>query len=162
MALFEDHIAQAKHNLQFLGIVNRSTNDYPDWQVTICFYTALHLANAHLSKHSLQYRQHKAVNYALNPFNSESKYRLPMPEYEAYMSLQRLSRRSRYLVNEKDGNVAREDSFLTYEKHVAKAFRNLDKLLVYFNNLYSLNLEKVELSCREINQSEGLKLLKFV
>ena len=70
-----------------------------DWQVTICFYTAVHLINCHLANFGLQYRKHKDVKDALNPYTI-SPAKLPEDEYSAYISLQSLSRRSRYLVNE--------------------------------------------------------------
>ena len=46
MAFFDEHVAQAKSNLQFLETVNQAIRNYYDWQVTICFYTAVHLAEA--------------------------------------------------------------------------------------------------------------------
>ena len=159
MALFDEHLAQAKKNLQFLEVVNQSVQNYYDWQVTICFYTALHIVNAHLSHNSLQYRQHKDVNYALNPHVVGSISKLPEDEYDAYMGLQRLSRRSRYLVNEKDGNVTNPNAFFTYEKHLARAVRNLDKILVYFNQKYNLNLKSISFSCAELRKEEKFSLL---
>ena len=157
MALFDEHIAQARSNLEFLESINQTIGGYYDWQVTVCFYTALHLVNAHLTHHSLQYRQHKDVNFALNPEVPGSISKLPTPEYDAYMGLQRLSRRSRYLVNEKDNNVANIRGFLTYEKHLATAIRNLDRLVTYFSSKYSLTIKCVRLACKEISIAEELK-----
>lgn len=157
MALFEEHIAQATSNLQFLGTVNQNIKNYYDWQVTACFYTALHLVNAHLTKHSLQYRQHKDVNYALNPEVQVSVSKLPMPEYEAYISLQRLSRRSRYLVSEKRKKVEDTSGYFTYDVHLGRAARNLDKLMCYFNKLYNLNLPSISFTCAELNKKDELK-----
>lgn len=159
MALFDEHIAQANSNLQFLETVNQTIKNYYDWQVTICFYTALHLVNAHLTKNSLQYRQHKDVNHALNPEVATSISKLPLPEYEAYIGLQRLSRRSRYLVNEKDKNVTNVQGFLTHEKHLARAIRNLDRLMSYFNGRYSLGLKSILFTCAELTRTEGLQLV---
>jgi len=58
LAQFDEHIQQANHNLQFLSFANQAGSAYYDWQVTICFYTALHLVNAHLSLFNMQYRKH--------------------------------------------------------------------------------------------------------
>jgi hypothetical protein len=157
VALFEEHVAQATSNFKFLETVNQTIKNYHDWQVTTCFYTALHLVNAHLTKHSLQYRQHKDVNHALNPEVPISVSKLPFDEYAAYISLQRLSRRSRYLVNEKDGNVTSEKGFFTYEVHLARAIRNLDKLVAYFNSKYNLSLPTISFTCSELSQSDNLK-----
>ena len=43
MPQFEDHVKQAQHNLKFLENINAGNYDCVDWQVTTCFYTALHL-----------------------------------------------------------------------------------------------------------------------
>ena len=155
MASFEEHIIQTKSNLAFLSCVNQQIKNYLDWQVTICFYTALHLANAHLSKHGLQYRKHHDVNFALNPDAALSVSKLPQDEYDAYIALQRLSRRSRYLVNEKD--MESNAAFLTYDKHLAKAIRHLNKLLIYFADSYALDLKPIDFNCPGLKKADGLK-----
>lgn len=157
MAKFEDHISQAKRNLSFLESINQKVQDSFDWQVTVCFYTSLHLVNAHLSQYDLQYRKHKDVNFALNFENRTSPARLPEDEYLAYNALQSLSRRSRYLVNEKDNKLGTDQAFLIYEKHIARAFRHLDKLLIHFSARYSLDFKPVKITCSEIKKNE----LKF-
>lgn len=154
MARFDDHTLQAKRNLNFLSEVNNKISNCFDWQVTACFYTALHLVNAHLSKYNLQYRKHKDVNYALNFANTLSPARLPEDEYIAYTALQSLSRRSRYLVNEKDNKLGSEDAFLTYDVHLARALRHLNKLLQHFESRYSLNIDMVDIKCSEIKNGE--------
>lgn len=157
MALFDEHIAQATSNLKFLEAVDQNIKNYYDWQVTVCFYTAVHLVNAHLSKHALQYRQHKDVNHALNPEVAVSVSKLPFDEYAAYMGLQRLSRRSRYLVNEKDGKISSEKGFFTYEVHLGRAIRNLDRLISYFSEKYNLSLPAVTFTCSELSAADDLR-----
>ncbi|MBI1782287.1 MAG: HEPN domain-containing protein [Sphingobacteriales bacterium] len=160
MATFDEHIQQAKRNFDFLCLVNQKVNDHFDWQVTVCFYTALHLVNAHLSKHNLQYRKHHDVNYALNPDVQLSVSKLPEEEYDSYIALQRLSRRSRYLVNEKDNNISSTQAFFTYDKHLAKAIRNLDKLIRYFDKKYTLEFNAKNFSCIELTKKDNLKFSK--
>ena len=157
MAQFADHIRQVERNLKFLESINGTSKDCWDWQVTVCFYTSLHLVNAHLSKHNMQFRTHSAVNFALNFCIPLSPSRIPENEYIAYTSLQTLSRRSRYLVNEKDNQVGSPIAFLTYEKHVGKAFKHLDCLLTYFKQKYGLELPTIKLACSEIKRNEELK-----
>ena len=99
MPQFEDHIAQAERNFRILEQVNKHIHNSQDWQVTIIFYTALHLVNAHTAKVGLQYRKHSDVMHAINPFNTTSLAKLDENIYVAYESLMSLSRRSRYLVN---------------------------------------------------------------
>lgn len=154
MAKFEDHILQARKNINFLSAINNNVPDCLDWQVTTCFYTALHLVNAHLSKHDMQYRKHVDVKDALNPEKQLSLTKIDEAYYISYISLQSLSRRARYLVEEGDRNLESTDAFLIYEKHLAKAFRHLDKLLGYFSTKYSLSFPKVEIKCDNIQYDE--------
>ena len=160
MAKFEDHINQAKSNLAFLHKVNQQIGNHHDWQVTICFYIAVHLANAHISKFGVQYRKHTDVNYALNPENETSVCKLPEDEYVSYIVLHNLSRRSRYLVNDKQEDIKNEIAFFTYDKHFAKAIRHLDKLLSYFSTFYQITFDIATIKCLSINPSEKLSFFK--
>ncbi len=125
-----------------------------DWQVTVCFYAALHLVNAHLATFNLQYRSHTNVKQALNPEKAISPSKLPEEEYVAYTALQMLSRRSRYLVNEKDGQIGATSAAYTNEKHLAKAIRHIDRLANYFRQRYELPLPVIEVHCSGIKQEE--------
>ncbi len=156
----QDHIKQALHNLSFLEKVNKSLPDYYDWQVTVSFYCALHLVNAHLSHFNLQYRKHKDVKDVLNPFNQLSMARLPESEYAAYVALQSLSRRARYLVNEKDDNLTSEQPFFTYDKHFGKALKPLNTLMSYFNGRYRLSLPKVRVACVDLQYQNLIFIIK--
>lgn len=162
MADFDDHILQAKRNLIFLEEVNSKISDSTDWQVTICFYTALHLVNAHLSKFGLQYRRHTDVKNALNPLSQTSPSKLPEDEYVAYAALQMLSRRSRYLVNEKDGKVGSSKAHLTYDKHLAKAIRHLDTLISFFFSRYRVELPEISIKCSGFRSGNELKAIKLL
>ncbi len=65
-----------------------------------------------------------------------------------------LSRRSRYLVNEKDRQIGAVAAAYTNEKHLAKAIRHLDRLAAYFQQQYTLTLPSVLMRCTGIKQSE--------
>ena len=158
MASFDDHINQAKRNLLFLEKINNQCKEFYDWQVTACFYSSLHLVNAHLTTLNLQYRKHKDVKAVLNPF-SMSPAKLPEEEYTAYISLQSLSRRARYLVNEKDDNLNSSQAFFTHDKHLGRAIRHLDKLATYFTNRYRFTLDALKIDCPGLNYSQ-FKLIK--
>lgn len=124
--------------------------------MTVCFYTSLHLINAHLATFDLQYRKHVDVKDALNPERNLSISKLPEDEYVAYMALQMLSRRSRYLVNEKDGKIGSEMAALTYETHLAKAIKHLDCLVLFFKEKYKVVLPVVAFQCTDL-KSQTLK-----
>ena len=154
MAQYDDHIKQAKRNLVFLSNINNNITDCIDWQVTTCFYTAVHLVNAHLSKFALQYRNHTDVKDALNPENQLSLTKLPESEYIAYIKLQSLSRRSRYLVEEGDRNLNATQAFITYDKHLGKAIRHLNILIIYFSTKYTTEFDTINLRCDSLIHSE--------
>jgi uncharacterized protein (UPF0332 family) len=118
MPEFDDHVLQAKRNLSFLQKINDQIEDCFDWQVTVCYYAALHLINAHTAKFGLQYRKHVDVIDAINPMHRLSPTKLPEDEYVAYIALQSLSRRARYLVNVKDKQLCSEKVQYIYEKHL--------------------------------------------
>ena len=162
MATFQEHIKQANCNIDFLQKINITIDGCIDWQVTVAFYTALHLVNAHISSSGLQYRRHTDVKDVLNPYNKLSILKLPEEEYTAYVSLQSLSRRARYLVSEKDGNLAETTAFLTYEKHLAKAFKHLEMLMRYFSSKYDFELPVIKVNCTELKLTAEMKFLQKV
>ena len=72
---------------------------------------------------------------------------------KAYEKLFKYSRRSRYLVNENHSNPSTEANF-TYEKHLAKAVRHLDKLILKFQSMYSTNYPVIEIKCSYLKKDE--------
>jgi hypothetical protein len=150
LASFDEHIKQAKSNLNFLNSVNNKIQSQWDWQVTISFYTAVHLINAHISKKSNQhYRSHELVNNSINPFNPTSITKLSEELYTSYMKLQNLSRRARYLCHDDPSNRDQK-AFLTYDKHFSKAVTHLDNLLNFISQEYSISFDKASLECLEL------------
>ena len=160
MPQFQDHIKQAKNNIAFLKDLNLKIDSYHDWQVTVCFYIAVHLANAHLAKNGLQFRKHSSVNHALNPEVQTSITKIDEDTYLAYMKLFNLSRRSRYLTSENQKDAKSDDSFPTYDKHFAKALRYLDKILSYFSMKHAEEFDNIVIKCSEISKSENLNYIK--
>lgn len=147
MASFEEHISQSKKNLQFLESVNQRITDSFDWQVTVCFYCAIHIINAHIAKKAdLHYRSHEDVNKAINPANQLSPTKLDESNYLAYMKLQNLSRRARYLCHDKPQN-RNTDAHLTYDVHLSKALRHLDKLINFINTEYEVQISGMSMKC---------------
>jgi len=158
LATFDDHISQANRNLEFLSSINLSHNSYWDWQVTVCYYVNVHIVNAHLANvANLHYRTHEDVKNAVNPFNALAIGKIPEDVYLAYAKLEGLSRRSRYLCHESK----REDgTFLTYDKHFAKAIKLLDSILSYFAAEYSVDFGSPVVDCLDISSRTPLKIFK--
>lgn len=160
MASFDEHITHAKSNLDYLSKINNLINDRWDWQVTTCFYTALHLMNAHIAKKANKnYLSHTRVDIALNPYGM-SVSKLDEDTYAAYNSLSNLSRRSRYLLTENRSQVDTEVDIqrecLTYSKHFKKAIHHLDIVISFINKEYGNQIGNTEVKCID------LKSMKFV
>ena len=155
MASFDEHISQVKRNLSFFKTVN-STENFFDWQATICFYCAVHLVNSRIAKEAgLHYRSHEDVKNAISPYNTTSICKIDDKTNVAYLALEKISRRARYLCSDSNSNVP-EKAFLTYDKHVAKAIRHLNTIMEYFNTQYDLNFEIIKVKNVEIKSSEKL------
>lgn len=154
MASFNEHIEKVKANLTFLENVCRNEPAYWDWKVTISFYSAVHLINAHIAqKTGLHYRSHEQVLSAINPNETLSVCKLDEERYLSYAKLRNLSRRSRYLVSDQD-KIKDDKAFLTYDKHFAKAIKHLDNLISFINKEYELNLQEIQVSCIGLKQNE--------
>lgn len=154
MPSFNEHITQAKRNLDFLYLTNSKNNNFWDWQVTICFYTSLHLVNAHIANiANLHYRKHEEVNVAINPYSAVSPCKLPENVYLSYMKLQGLSRRARYLIHEDYTNKSSSNHF-TYDKHLSKAIRHLDVLLNYMTISYKVVFSTQLINCLEFKDTD--------
>lgn len=150
MASFDNHIKQAKSNLSLFKLVCDSSK-HLDWQVTSCYYVAVHLVNAHIAKTAnLHYKTHSEVKQAINPNNHITICALDEDIFDLYQSLEKLSRMARYLCDE-SGDNHDTHSFITKEKHVIKALTRLNKIIAYFISLYpELEFDIVHIRCPRI------------
>ena len=152
MAGFDDHIRQAKSNISVLSEFNQKIENGWDWQVTIAYYVAVHLMNAHLAqKANLHYKTHESVKNAL--YSPTSVAKIPDDIYTAYVKLEGLSRRSRYLCHE-DNPAQPHLPFLTYDKHLKKALKNLDKVVGFIAKEYKVSFNKANIDCIEIKDEQ--------
>jgi hypothetical protein len=106
---------------------------------------------------NMQYRKHVDVKDAINPKNPKSVAQnsiLPDREYLAYTKLQSLSRRSRYLVNEKDNKLYETNAALTHEIHLGKALRHIDTLIRFLSSKYQFQVSPINIQCAEIKKGE--------
>ncbi|MBI9052460.1 MAG: hypothetical protein JEY96_01500 [Bacteroidales bacterium] len=151
MPSFDQHITQAKVNLNFLQESN-ILKGYWDWQITISFYTALHIVNAHLAKTlNFQYSTHVKTKNAIAP-ESLSPARLDNETYTSYVALQNLSKRSRYLCNHKNTTAA-DQAFFTNEKHLSKAIKHLDVIMEYAKKKYKTKFNEISINNIHLKQS---------
>jgi hypothetical protein len=145
MASFESHLQQANTNLLFFK-QNQGTTFY-DWQVTICFYVSVHIVNSHLAKMAnLHYNTHEQTKLSLNPSSEFSICKIDTLIYDKYILLEKLSRRSRYLCN--DINPSNNEiAFITTSKHLSKAVKHLNDIIVYFASKHEFKIQKIEITC---------------
>ena len=163
MASFDEHISKVSHNLNVLKNLNKISNT-ADWQVTICYYSAVHLIDGFLAKEGdLHFMKHIDVDDAINPNNQLSLFRLNEDVYKSYEKLSNLSRLSRYLCSEDILNRKKfpNQSFSTNEKHLKKAINCLDKLLVYFSSKYNIQFDEINLFCSEFSMNTKLGFFKI-
>jgi hypothetical protein len=160
MASYEAHVLQAKNNFKFIGLIT-NTNNY-EWQVTVCFYVAVHLINAHIAKLANQhFRTHNQVEEAINPYNILSITKLSEDQFKAYVKLQNLSRRARYLIHDDITNLDSKE-FFTYSKHLGKAIKNLEIILAYFENAYGEKFESISVQCIDLKNKYTSKYFKIM
>ncbi|WP_018341451.1 hypothetical protein [Cytophaga aurantiaca] len=155
MANHSEHLNQAVKNIDFLEKVNTNIPESWDWQVTISFYSALHLANAHIA-HTINqhYRTHGKVSEALNAYLAVNPSMFNEEAYLSYLALQGLSRRSRYLCSDKDDPISKADIrvHFTSEKHLAKALRHLNNIQKFFSLTYKYEFSPIYIGCSKLKE----------
>jgi len=159
MADYQAHINQANKNLTVLSGINATVNESWDWQVTCAYYVAVHLMNSHIAKTAnLHYKTHEKVKIAL--YSETSTCKIPDSIYVAYVRLENLSRRARYLCHDKPTTPVDENAaFLTYDVHLKKAIHQLDTILEHFKSVYQLVFKITPM--RDINIVNG-ELKNFI
>lgn len=154
MASFDNHVSQARRNLLFLQTINEKS-DFFDWQVTACFYVAVHLINAHIAKTAnLHYKTHEETKNAISPHNLISICRIEEEAYTHYVSLEKLSRRARYLCDD-SGRNDQDKAHLTHDKHVAKALKRLDVVIDFFQKKHQIDLPQTKVTCPKVKAELG-------
>jgi len=91
------------------------------------------------------------VDIAINSRNPLSPAHLTDELYIAYNKLYNLSRRARYLIHEDPKNPDNSE-FLTYSKHLEKAIKNLEKLLLFFKTNYGVAFDINKVKCVDLRE----------
>lgn len=137
----ESHNIQALNNINFLKSICLTYPDkHFDWKITVCFYAALHIVNSFLAKTiDAHYKTHSSTEEALNPFTL-NPYKPTKEVYLAYKKLHNLSRRARYLINEKP-EFRSDDAppCWSSEKFYSRAKTNLSIIVVFFSDKIGIN-----------------------
>lgn len=92
----QSHIEKGKKNEKFLQFIElHGKDDYIDWKITVCFYSALHYVKAFLKKHSINTNNHKDIDDQIH-FKNGGKAKFDQPHYEVYEDLRRNASVARY------------------------------------------------------------------
>ncbi len=152
---FKTHLSQAEKNLIILQGVNNHIPDSWDWQVTIGFYAALHLANAHIAKTiNAHYRSHSDMRNALNFEITINPSKFDEDAYIAYVRLQNLSRRARYLCSEDNQNQDYQKPYYISDKFFGKSLRLLSTVISYFEGKYGIKINPIQIKCDRLQHNE--------
>ncbi len=165
MSYFSGYLNQAKHNIKFLESIQNQPNIW-DWKVTISFYTALHLINAHIEwQEERHYLSHTKVDAVINPYGN-SIAKLPENYYLSYQKLYNLSRRSRYLVSEKTNIRNTEIEIIahkTHDIHFQKTLIHLDLIIEFMIKKYNLkDFPKIQIIENPILRKSNFKNIKLI
>lgn len=147
MAQFDEHYSRACSDIEFLEQVNSRFPDRIDWQITVAYYVAVHLVNAHIAKFSLHYQSHNEIRSAINPHRTIPLAGVSPEAYDDFELLTMLSRRARYLQSEKSPSLAPQAAHYVFDKHFRRSLQMLDTILTYFYETYKLTLPKITLIC---------------
>ena len=104
----EEHLNQAKHNEDFLKIVeNANPDDYFDWKITIVFYVAIHYIDAYFASHGIRITSHEHRFDCLEM----GEFCVSMEFFNHYSNLYNLARNARY------NGFTRKDAFERNQKN---------------------------------------------
>lgn len=151
MPTTQAHLKRAASNIQLLATVNICKEEaYYDWQITAAFYAALHIVHAYFAQYNLHYFSHSDLFDAINHNNQLSAYKLPQEQYENYSMLYTLSHRARYMSDPNNPERAMQCS----DKHLAKAIRLLDRMLLFFAENYGdeFNFNTTAIHCDRLKK----------
>jgi hypothetical protein len=118
LSLHSIYRAQAEKNLRILEDISREIRSCTEWQITICFYAALHLVKAHLAHCGFDCGDHTQLFGYLSG-EDEKSTEVDSTLFDHYQALYKMSRRARYLFP-KGGNPASNSS------NVAPVFTDQD------------------------------------
>ena len=166
MADFQSHIKQSKHNFSVLEQLNAKVTNSIDWQITICFYTALHLIDAYLAKEGdIHYNKHTEVRKAIWFDEPLSVFKLPEDICLAYRSLENLSRKARYLCSDTDGQRNKEKgvAHIVKDKDLYKALKKCAVIIEYFANKYPIEVHfnNIKIVCKQATVGSKFPFIQF-
>src|SRR6218665_129723 len=148
MVSFEEHLQQAKSNLSALRVV--LDTDHFDWQVTISFYTAFHIAAAHMAHYNVHANTHLLIKKRISPFEPESEAKADEDAFIGYCALEVLSRKARYLHKNEQGKKAPLKALFSDPIDAAEALHCLNDIMIYFSRKYEADFETTKVKSPQV------------
>ena len=125
-----------------------------DWQITLCFYSALHLIKSHLAHNKVTARTHDDVSNFIS--NSQLVFAgivgVPKDVQNAYTYLYKHSREARYLFpdgGDPDNDVAPP---VFSDADLIEAVRRLNSIMKFYQSKYGNTFKKTAVTLQAANQ----------
>lgn len=141
MATFNEHLERVDRNIEHLKRIRELAVRDLDWEITVCFYIAVHLMQARIvSMTGRNPTTHKTREEYLNPENStfdhlpaSQQARLPKAEWFFYKDLYVFSRTARYHRVDSSNEATR----------LQESESNLNGLIKYFNQEHNEDIPHI-------------------
>lgn len=135
--LHKAFLEQALRNLRSLSAFSALPNCC-DWQITVCFYTSVHLLKSHLARHNETATKHEMLKHKISDNNTVIPSPCIFPERGrlAHRSLEQLSHESRYVFSD-GGNPSIDVTMPIFsDGKLLEAVRKLNTVMEEYNGLY--------------------------
>jgi len=164
LADFDEHVQRATDNLELFQEFNSTKPQEKKWQVTFLFYSALHLMQAHLVRCNNYAIHHSERKEKLFFGNSREFGGLEEEVYEAYIHLEKLSRRDRYMSHGTAKNAVdalNQPAAIMKHKHILQAVRDWNVVCAFFHKRYGIQMKCIKVNCLSAKKDEDLGYVKI-
>ena len=165
MANSNGHLQQSKVNYRLLKKLaeNLDSQFQHDWQVTLCFYVAVHLVNALLAKENEHPQTHSETLEAIVLLKSVSNPNDLYVIKSIYKSLKEYSQKARYLrpIKSKDPNQFKSAKYITGEELMNTLFllnSLMDKLDAILPTFINDEFERINFHIKINNKISEIEL----
>lgn len=161
MASYEEHFSRAISDLQTLKSCNHNKHIPSHWQVTMAYYIAVQLVDAHFAKSNYHPENHDKRKLNFSPYCLTVSHRADDITYADYVFLENLSRRARYMCND-NGTPSPEKAVPTRDKQLTKAFRLLDTIMKFMTTKHGVVFPIIDIHSTDFTNINTLKHFKVI
>lgn len=144
------YFGQAKKNLRTLSDINNNVDNCIDWQVTLCFYVAVHLMKSHLAHNFIDSTNHEDLKHHISGCHTMRVAGVQIPDAVSYSysDLENLSRKARYLFPAGGNTMGQNRSPVFTENELVRALVYLDEILVWYSTKYGVSISATSVVTR--------------